>query len=59
MIPTTTSEVSKKIRFHEQTVQNLVIDTYNNTTLRQNVLREIGMKKPALMVYTNGSIVGK
>jgi hypothetical protein len=32
---------------------------YNDTTLRQNALREIEMKKLALMVYTNGSIMGE
>jgi hypothetical protein len=59
----------EKISFYEQTAQNLVIETglegienakrnYNDTTLRQNALREIELKKPALMVYTDGSIMG-
>jgi hypothetical protein len=49
----------EEISFHEQMVQNLVIETglegiesakidYNDTTLRQNALREIELKKPAL-----------
>jgi hypothetical protein len=29
---------------------------YNDTTLRQNALRKIELKKPTLMVYTDGSI---
>jgi hypothetical protein len=52
-----------EISFHKQTVQNRIIETdlegiesakrnYNDTRLRQNVLMEIKMKKPALMVYT-------
>jgi hypothetical protein len=50
--------------FYEQTAQNLVIKSslegnYNNTTLRQNALTEIEMKKPALMLYTDGSIMGE
>jgi hypothetical protein len=32
---------------------------YNDTTLRQNALREIEMKKPALMEYADGSIMGE
>jgi hypothetical protein len=59
----------EEISFHEQTAQNLVIETglegidsakrnYNDTTLRQNALREIELKKPALIVYTDGSIMG-
>jgi hypothetical protein len=58
----------EEISFHEQT-QNLVIETglegiesakrnYNDTTLRQKALREIEMKKPVLMVYKDGSIMG-
>jgi hypothetical protein len=57
----------EEISFHEQTAQNLVIETglegidsakrnYNDT--RQNALREIELKKPALIVYTDGSIMG-
>jgi hypothetical protein len=57
----------EEISFHEQTAQNLVIETglegiesakrnYNDTTLRQNALRKIELKKPTLMVYTDGSI---
>jgi hypothetical protein len=60
----------EEISFHEQTTQNLVIETglegiesvkrnYNDTTLRQNALREIELKKPALMVCTDGSIIGE
>jgi hypothetical protein len=60
----------EEISFHEQTTQNLVIETglediesakrnYNDTTLRQNALREIELKKPAMMVYTDGSIMCK
>jgi hypothetical protein len=59
----------EEISFHEQTAQNLEVETvlegiesakrnYNDITLRQKALREIEMKKPALMVYTNGSIIG-
>jgi hypothetical protein len=55
----------EEISFYEQTSQNLVIEislesiesakrNYNDTTLRQNTLREIEMKEPALMVYTDG-----
>jgi hypothetical protein len=55
----------EEISFHEQTAQNLVVETglegiesakrnYNDTTLRQNALKEIEMKKPALMVYSDG-----
>jgi hypothetical protein len=58
----------EEISFHEQTMQNLVIETglegiesakrnYNDTTLRQNVLREIELRKSALMVHTDGSIM--
>jgi hypothetical protein len=60
----------EEISFHEQTAQNLVIETglesiesakrnYNDTTLLQKALREIEMKKPALMVYNDGSIMGR
>jgi predicted membrane GTPase involved in stress response len=60
----------EEMSFHEQMAQNLVIETglediesakriCNDTTLRQNTLREIELKKPALMVYTNGSIMGE
>jgi hypothetical protein len=60
----------EEISFHEQTTQNLVIETglegiesakrnYNDTTLRQNALRKTEPKKPALMVYTDGSIMGE
>jgi hypothetical protein len=46
-------------------VHNLIIETdlediesakrnYNDPRLRQNTLREIEMKKPALIVYTDG-----
>jgi hypothetical protein len=56
--------------FYEQTAQNLVIETdlegiestkrtCNDIRLRQNPLREIELKKPALMVYTDGSIMGE
>jgi hypothetical protein len=51
------------ISFHEQVAQNLVEgiesakSNYNDTTLRQNALRKIEMKKPALMVYTDGTIM--
>jgi hypothetical protein len=49
----------EEINFHEQTTQNLVIETglediesakrnYNDTSLRQNALREIELKKPTL-----------
>jgi hypothetical protein len=58
----------EEISFHEQTTQNHLIETglegiesakryYNDTTLRHNALREIELKKPALMVYTDGSIM--
>jgi ribosomal protein S13 len=54
--------VEEEISFHEKTVQNLTIETdlegiesakrnCNDTTSRQNPLREIEVKKPALMVY--------
>jgi hypothetical protein len=33
--------------------------TWKNLSLRQNVLRVIKMKKSSLMVYTDGSIMGK
>jgi hypothetical protein len=60
----------EEISFHEQMMQNLVIETglegiesakrnYNDTTLRRNTLREIELKKPALMVYTDGLIMGE
>jgi hypothetical protein len=60
----------EEISFHEQATQNLVIETglediesvkrnYNDTTLRQNALRKIELKKPALMVYTDSSIMGE
>jgi hypothetical protein len=59
-----------EVSFHEHTAQNLVIETglqgiesakrnFNDTTLRQNALREIEMKKPALMMYTDVSIMGR
>jgi nitrate reductase alpha subunit len=58
----------EEISFHEQKAQNLVIETglagiesakrnYNDTTQLQNALMEIELKKPALMVYTDGSIM--
>jgi hypothetical protein len=59
----------EEMSFHEQTTQNLVIETglegekvwknYNDTTLRQNALREIELNKPALVVYTGGSIMSE
>jgi hypothetical protein len=60
----------EEISFHEQMAQNLVIQTglegigsakrnYDDTTLRQNALMEIELKKPTLMVYTNGSIMSE
>jgi hypothetical protein len=60
----------EEISFHEQTTQNLEIETglegiesakrnYNDTKLRQNAQREIQLKKPAVMVYTDGSIMGE
>jgi hypothetical protein len=55
----------EEISFHEQKAQNLLIEiglegienakrNYNDTRLRHNALREIEMKKPVLMVYTEG-----
>jgi hypothetical protein len=60
----------EEIRYHEQTAQNLAIETglegidiakrsYNDTTLSQNALKEIEMKKLTLMVYTDGSVIGE
>jgi ribonuclease HI len=59
-----------KVSFYEQPAQNLVIETglegiesakrnNNDTTLRQNALNEIELKKSAVMVYTDGSIMGE
>jgi hypothetical protein len=47
----------EEISFHEQTSLEGIESAkrnYNDATLRQNVLREIELKKPALMVYTDG-----
>jgi hypothetical protein len=60
----------EEISFHEQTTQNLVVETglggiesakrnYNDTTLRQNALRVSELKRPALIMYTNGSTIGE
>jgi hypothetical protein len=57
-------DYEEEISSHEQTAQNVVIETglegiesakinHNDTTLRQNALREIELKKPPLMVYTD------
>jgi hypothetical protein len=59
----------EEISFHH-TVQNLIIETglkgiesakrnYNDTILRQNTLSKIELKKLALMVYTDGGIMGE
>jgi hypothetical protein len=52
----------EEISFHEQTTQNLVIETGLEgieSAKRNYTLREIELKKPALMMYTDGSIIGE
>jgi hypothetical protein len=52
----------EEISFHEQTTQNLVIETGLDgieSAKRNYTLREIELKKPALMMYTDGSIIGE
>jgi hypothetical protein len=59
----------EEIFFHEQPAPNLIIETdlegiesakrNYNVWCRQNALREIEMKKPVLMVYTDGSIMSE